>query len=130
MLYVAALLAGYAGFAAYDRTTQTGTTPGATSALLLFGAFALALALAGALVALVSAPRAIEIAPDRITIVGFLRTRRRFPGLGSTTVRILHRYPEGFLGSVPVVSAELSGGAYRRTYLLEEGILAPTVPSG
>jgi len=128
--YVAVLFLVYAGFVAYDRSTPSGASPGAASSLLLFGEVALALALGGVILTLLSAPRAIELSPYQTMVLGSLGTRRQFPPISSIQIRVLRRYPAGFLSTVPTVSTELSAGTLRRTYLLEEGLLPPSPPAG
>jgi hypothetical protein len=123
--YVAVLFIVYAGFAVYDRSTPSGATAGSASNLLLFGVVALILALSGVVLSMISAPRAVELSTRATRILGSLGLNQRFPPIASVHVRIVRRYPAGFLSSVPTVSAELTAGALRRTYLLEEGLLTP-----
>jgi hypothetical protein len=123
--YVAGLAAVYGGFVAYSRSTSGGTTPGADAALLLFGELAAALAAAGAIVTVFSAPRAVELSDTETRVVSVFGWARRFPPLASVRVREVRRYGAGLFGPVPVVSTELTAGKLRRTYLLEEGLLPP-----
>ena len=63
-------------------------------------------------------------------LLGTFGVHRRFPPLGSVHVRVVRRYSAGFLSSVPTVTVELTAGALRRTYLLEDGLLASDAVGG
>ncbi len=125
-LFVLGVAALFTAFALYARTVPGGDSPGALQALEIFAAFAVAIAVGGAVLALASAPRAVEFRPRGTVVIGRFGRRRVFPGVSELTVRLVRRYPSGFLSEGAVDAVEVVGGRARGTYLLEEGILEIT----
>ena len=123
VLFVVVLASMYAGFLLYDRTAPGGTSPAADNGVLLFsGVFAL-FAVVGVVYTLTAAPRAVVIGSDRVTVVGRWGRRRKFPPIDRMVVRVVRRYPEGFLAVVPVELVEVSGeDAPVRSYLVSAGL--------
>lgn len=126
LIYVVALAALYLGFSILARGTAGGGSAGSAGDLRLFGAVALVLAFAGAFLTLGSAPSAVELGDGPIVIVGAYGTRRTFRRGPELSVRVVRRYPAGWLSPGPVESTEIVSGGVRRTYLLDAGTLAAT----
>jgi hypothetical protein len=123
IVYLVALVALYAGFVLYDRSAPGGSAAPESNGVLLFTGIFLAFALAGALLTLHPAPRAVVVAPDRVTVVGRWGSRRVLPPLDSLSSRAVRRYPVGWLSDAPVEQVELWGpDAPLRTYLVEDGL--------
>lgn len=129
MLYVVLLAAIYLGFVLLSRTAPGGSSQGMAQDLALFGEVALALALVGAVLTLLSAPAALEVDASGTVIIGPLGTRRRIPSGPGVSVKVVRRYPAGFLSSGPVESVEVAYGGHRHTYLVDAGLL-PTAGDG
>ena len=122
VLFWVALGGLYGGFlAAAVQSSRQGFGAGA---LEVFSGVALALAVAGGLLTLSPAPRAVEVSPDSIVVVGRWGTRTEWAPRESVGVRIVRRYPAGWLSPVALESIELVGLGRRSTYLVEAG----TVP--
>lgn len=129
LLYVLTLALVFLAFALYDRTVPRGSSSGAVADLLVFGLSALALALGGAWFTLSTAPRAVAASPTAVLIVGRWGRRTEWPPIGETTVRVVRRYPAGFLAPSAVESVELiAPGLGLRSYLVEAGLLPATGP--
>jgi len=127
---VAALAVLYASFVLYDRTAPGGSSSAAGNGVLLFTFLFVAFALGGAIYTLTPAPRAVEVTPDRTTIVGRWGSRRTLPRLGLLSVSVVRRYPAGWLANTPVELIVLWGeGVPGRSYLVDaqllEGAAAP-----
>lgn len=124
-LYVAVLAALYTAFVLYDRTAPGGTAPPETNGLLLFTALFVAFALVGALYTLTPAPRALEVGADRVTVVGRWGRRRSLPPLDLLSLRVVRRYPAGWLADTPVELVELWGADLPlRSYLVSADLFA------
>ncbi|HLM70818.1 MAG TPA: hypothetical protein VK423_05520 [Thermoplasmata archaeon] len=129
LVFVVALVAIYAGFVLYDRTTPGGTAPAQGNGVLLFTGLFLLFAIGGVIVTLTPAPRAIEIREDAVTVVGRWGRRRRLSSLGLLSVAVVRKYPEGLLASGPVAMVEVYGEDMpRRSYLVEEDLFAGANP--
>jgi len=129
-VYLIVLAALYTAFSLYSRSSPAGSTAGAQAALLEFGLVALALAVAGTLLTLTPAPRAIEAIPEGFVVVGRWGQRTEWSPLDQVIVRLVRRYPPGLLSEEAVDSVEVSGGRVRRrSYLVQEGLL-PETPLG
>jgi hypothetical protein len=129
IIYLGILAVLYVGFILADRSAPGGSSPGAQTGLLYFTAFAAALAIGGALVALSPAPRVIEVHRDSVIVVEWAGRRRAFPPIEELRVSLVRRYPRGFLSSRPVEAIEMTDrGGTRRTYHLEEGLIAEHRP--
>jgi hypothetical protein len=126
IVYVVGLAAIYLALALLSRSGPAGASPGAARDLELVGGIALALALGGAMLTLLSAPTAVERWGSEMVFVSAVGTRRRIPIDGRLSVRVLRRYPAGWLADAPVESTEVAVGTRRRTYLLEPGLVAAT----
>ncbi len=124
-MFAASILVLYALLAVYARGAAGGTGPGETTSLELFGAVAVLVALAGVLVSVGSAPRAVELRPDATVFVGRFGQRLALPPRGELEVRVLRRHAAGLLSSRPVELVEVApkGRGRRRGFLLEEGLL-------
>lgn len=122
-LYVVVLTIFYAGFVLADRAAPGGTSSTTTNGLLMFTGVYLLLAAIGAVYALQPSPRAVEVAPDHVTVVGRWGRRRRFPPLSQLSVSVVRRYPAGWLAPTPVELVELWGeGVPRRSYVVDPGL--------
>jgi hypothetical protein len=97
--------------------------------LLYFTIFAALLAVAGVLIALGAAPRALEVSPTAVVVEGRWGRRRSFPPLDALRVEVVRRYPAGFLSGDPVESVEIGDGRRgRRTYQLGVGLIPEHLP--
>ena len=124
LLYLLGLTGVYLAFVLYARSAPGGMTPGAGSALLLFSAAAAGFGAAGAILALHPAPRAVEISPSQIVVLGRWGGRRRWPRSRELHVRVVRRFPPWGLSAVAVELVEVSTpGRPARSYLVEEGLL-------
>ena len=124
VVFLVVLAALYAGFAIYARSSPGGATPGAQTALVEITLLAIVLALAGTILTLNTAPRAIGALPDGFVVVGRWGRRTQWTPLHAVTVRRVRRYPAGFLSGEDVDSVEVFGtGQRRRSYLIEAGLL-------
>ena len=123
--YLIALVALYVGFLVYDRSAPGGnSSPASNGILVLTGIFA-AFAVAGAVFTLHPSPRAIEVARDRVTVVGRWGRRRDLPPLEKLTVRVARRYRAGLLSSAPAEQVEVwAPDLPMRTYLVETDLFA------
>ncbi len=129
-LYLIALAALYLAFALYARSAPGGTSSAGQIELLEFTIVALAIGVAGAILTLTPAPRAILRRVDGFTVVGRWGRATEWTPLREITVRRVRRYPAGFLSEAPVESLEVSGAGHRaHSYLLEAGIVAETSPA-
>lgn len=126
VLFVVGIAVLFTALTLYARAAPGGTSPGAGQEVDIFGLLGAAIALAGAILALASAPRAIEVGAAETVVVGRFGRRRRFPTLGGLSVRLVRRYPSGILSDQEVDAVEVSGGTQRATYFLEEGLLKIT----
>ena len=121
VLYAVVLTALYAGFVLYDRTAPGGTSSPSTNGVLLFTVLFLAFGIGGVVYTLSPAPRAVEVDLARVTVVGRWGRRRSFPPLDRLSVRIVRRYPAGWLAGTEVELVEVWGpDAPVRGYLVEE----------
>ena len=129
-IYLIALAALYLAFAIYARSAPGGTSSAGQIELLEFTAVAVAIGLAGAVLTLTPAPRAILRRADGFTVVGRWGRATEWAPLGEVTVRRVRHYPAGFLSEAPVESLEISGAGHpARSYLLEAGLVAETTPA-
>lgn len=128
LLFVVVLAALYLAFALLSRSSAAGGSPGAATDLALFGVVALAVALAGALLTLLSAPAAVEITPTATVVQSVFRARYAFPHGPGYSVRIVRRFPAGPMSPEPIEVVEIGAGPVRRTYWLDAGTLAETGP--
>jgi hypothetical protein len=130
LLYVLVLLAVYLGFVLYDQGAPGGTSPGTQTALVEFGGVALVVGLAGALLTLSPAPRAVGVAADRIVVVGRWGRKAEWTPLSQVTIRVVRRYPAGLLSHQGVDSVEVIAARRRvRSYLIETGLLPEISPA-
>jgi hypothetical protein len=132
-LFVLTLGALYAAFALYDRTAPGGAASPVGNGLLLFTVVFLLFAVVGAAYSLSPAPRAIEVAADRVTVVGRWGRRTRLPPLERLWVVVARRYRSGFFSAREVELVEVSGeDTPRRSYLVDSDLFAgassPTRP--
>ncbi len=126
-IYLIALAALYLGFALYARTAPGGSGPAGRIELLEFSLVAAAIGVAGAVLTLSPAPRAIVPRADGFVVVGRWGRSVEWAPLRDVTVRRVRRYPVGLLSEGPVESLEVSGVGHRaRTYLLEAGLVPET----
>jgi hypothetical protein len=130
-LYLLALAALFAGFVLYDRSGPGGGLSPSANGLWLLTVIFTAFAAVGAAFTLHPAPRAVEVAPDRCTVVGRWGRRRTLPPLDALSTRVVRRYPAGALAGTPVEQVELWGsGVPLRTYLAEADLFRGASPSG
>ena len=124
MALIYALIVGYTLMAPIAQGTGVGTD------LLLFGIAALAFAIVGTLVALHPVPRAIELTPTAVVVVGRWGARTEWTPRGELKLRVVRRFPAGLHSSEPVTSVELSlPGRPPRTYLVTEGLIPVGPPT-
>lgn len=129
LLYLFVLAVIYGGFVLYDQGAPGGTSPGTQTALVEFGVVALVMGLAGALLTLSPAPRAVEVSADRIVVVGRWGRTAEWTPLSQVTIRVVRRYPAGLLSEEGVDSVEVIAARRRvRSYLIETGLLPETAP--
>jgi hypothetical protein len=129
-VYLGALAALYVGFVLYDRTIPGGTSSGAGSGVFLFTGLFVAFAVVGVVYTLHPAPRAVEVTPDHVTVVGRWGRRRRLPRLELLTVNVTRRYPPGWLADTPVELIELWGeDTPSRSYLVDPELFAGATSS-
>ena len=128
-MFVVAMIVLYAALAAYDRTSPGGTSPGASTGFLWFTLLAVAITVAGAVVALGVAPRAVELRPDATIVHGRFGRRRTFVRDESYGVRVVRHFLSGPVQTDAADSVEIRSGGVRRTYLVEPD-LVPTSGSG
>ncbi len=126
LLFVVGVAVLFATLAQYASTLPAGRGPGTGQAVEAFAGLGLAVAAGGVVLTLASAPRAVEFGPGAVVVVGRFGRRHRFPPREDLSVRLLRRYPAGFLSDSEVDAVELMGGAGKATFYLERGILDPT----
>jgi len=130
-VYLVALVAIFGGFVLYDRTTPGGTTSPESNGLLTFTVIFLLFAVFGLVFSLTPAPRSVEVSEDQTTIIGRWGRRRRLPSLEKLSLRVVRKYPEGWLSPVPVELVELWGeGIPVRSYLVEADLFHGVPPTG
>jgi len=123
VVYLVVLVALFAAFVLYDRSAPGGTASPSTNGIYVFTGLFVVFAFGGAIFTLHPAPRALEVGPDRVTVVGRWGGRRVLPPLGSLSTRVVRRYPPGLLSGTPVEQIELWGrDVPLRTYLVEDGL--------
>ncbi len=123
IIYVAGIAIVYVALVALSRATTTGSTPGATVDLAFALGLAALLAGVGAVLALGAAPRAVVVGAEETVVLGRFGGRHVFPGRGALTVVVHQRFAAGWLSPTAVASVELLGGARRRSFMLDEGLL-------
>jgi len=122
-IYVVLLLAMYLAFALYDRTSLGGSSSAAENGLIVLTALFALFAVVGAVYSLTPAPRAVDVAPDHVTIVGRWGRLRRLPPLANLSLRVVRRYSAGFLSSRRVELVEVWGEDIPiRSLLIEVGL--------
>ena len=123
LIYLIGLALVFLAFVAIDLSVPGGTGAGATFDLVLFGLVALGFALAGSMVALHPVPRLVGVTPDAIVVVGRWGRRAEWGPRERVRVRVLRRFPAGFLSHEPVESVELAApGRPPRNYVVAEGL--------
>lgn len=128
VLYLVLLVIIYVAFVAYAREAPGGTSPGSQRALLEFGGVALLLGVVGAVLTVSPAPRAAGAGSERVVVLDRWGRRREWSPLSQVRIRLVRRYPAGFLSDEPVDSVEVSlEGVRPRSYLVEAGLL-PELP--
>ncbi|HYA10369.1 MAG TPA: hypothetical protein VEH10_01670 [Thermoplasmata archaeon] len=125
LLYAVGIFAVYAALVAAARVAPGGASAGSNAELLLVGILALVLALAGVLVALGTAPRAVEFGARATVVVGRFGRRYAFPERGRLKTTVLQRTPAGRWSPVALELVEVAGGSTRRSFLIDEGLLGP-----
>jgi len=126
LFFVLAVVVLFAVLVSYARAAPGGTSSGTAFQLDLFAVVAVAVAAGGSALSLGSAPRAIEVRQNLTVVVGRFGGRRRFPALPALSVRLVRRFPRGLLSPEPVEVVEVTGGRFRATYFLGEGLLPVT----
>lgn len=128
-IYLVALVVLYVAFLLLDRSSPGGTSPAAQMGDLYFTAIATVLGFGGVVLALSSAPRAIELRPDSLVVVAWWGRRREFPPLSGLRVTVVRRFPSGFLSSTTVEVIQLDDRkGNHRTYHVEEGLIPEHLP--
>ncbi|MFY9716404.1 MAG: hypothetical protein WAK40_00485 [Thermoplasmata archaeon] len=126
LLYVVVLAALYFAISLLARSSAQGTSTGSGQDVELFGLIALAFALVGVTVTLLSAPASVELTATSTVIVSPFGTRRTYPPVSGLTVRIARRYSPGWLTPEPVDSVEIGGRGGRQTFLIDTGVFSDT----
>lgn len=129
LLYVVGIAAVYGVLAVFARAGPAGTSAATATDLTEIGLVAVALAGVGTVVALGSAPRAVEVGEEETIIVGRFGRRYRFPGRARLRATVLQRFPAGPLTPAAVASVEIVGGSSRRSFLIDEQLLEGALPS-
>jgi hypothetical protein len=129
LLYTVALAALYLGIALLARSAAGGTSSGTGQDLELFGLNALAFALVGVLLTLLSAPASVELTATSTVIVSPFGTRRTYPVISRVTVRIARRHRPGILFPDAVDSVEIGWRGVRRTFLIDADVFTDSDPS-
>jgi hypothetical protein len=128
-IYLIALVVLYVAFLLLDRSSPGGTSPAAEMGALYFTGIATLLAFGGVVLALNSAPRAIEVRPDSVVVIAWWGRRREFPPLSDLRVSVVRRFPSSFLSATPVEVIQLGDRkGHFRTYHVEEGLIPEHVP--
>jgi hypothetical protein len=135
LLYIVAVLLLTGVLTALDLSSAEANRPAVQQGLELFLGIAAALLVGSAVFALSPAPRYIEIAPDRVVVVGRWGGRRVFAPLPTLAPRVVKHFSEGILSSLAVDMVEIvDRKSRRRTYQVESGLfdvpldLAPRDP--
>jgi len=119
-LFVGVLGALYAAFALYARDAPGGAASPATNGLLLFTVIFVLFAVVGAVYSLSPAPRSIEVANDRVTVVGRWGRRTNLPPLDRLWVSVARSYRAGFFSNADVKLVEVwADDTPRRSYLVD-----------
>jgi hypothetical protein len=130
VLYLVVLAALYVGFVLYDRTAPGGGASPEANGVLLFTAIFAVFGVVGVVVTLTPAPRGIEVAGDRVVVVGRWGGRRTLPALEHLSFRVVRRYPAGALSATAVELIEIwARGVPMRSYLVEADLLAGATAS-
>jgi len=125
VLYLVVLAALYVAFVLYDRTAPGGSASPETNGVLLFTGIFAVFGVLGLIVTLTPAPRGVEVATDRIVVVGRWGRRRTLPALERLSFRAVRRYPAGWLADTPVELIEIWGrGTPMRSYLVDSTLFA------
>jgi hypothetical protein len=123
LIYLLALTLLYLTFVLYDRSVPGGTSSASENGFLLFSVFALVLGVGGAIFSLSPAPRAVELGPDTVVVLGRWGRRTEWTPRDRLSIRTVRRYPAGMLSREPVEYVELSlRGERVRSYLVSEGL--------
>jgi hypothetical protein len=134
LLFVVAVAAVYGLLADLARVGPAGGSGGALTDLGVVGIVAAAVACAGAVVALGAAPREVILSEAETVVVGRFGRRYVFPGRAQLRAVVLRRTPAGWLSPNAIETVEIYGGSSRRTFALDEGIVAttgrPSEPAG
>ena len=128
LIYLVALATVYLLMVGFARSTPAGAGTGTESALALFSGVAALLAAGGVVFSLSAAPRALEVGPESIVVVGRWGGRREYAPRSEIRVRVLRRFPPSLLAPARVESVEVRvPGKPSRTYLVDQELFP--VPS-
>ena len=122
--YAVGIAAVFTALAVSARLGPAGTGAGTTVEVELSGLVAGLLIVAGVLVSLGAAPRRVLLGPVETVVVGRFGRAYRFPAREALTVTVLQRHGGGIFSRDRLQTVELSGGSSRRSFLLDEGLLA------
>ena len=123
--YAVGLGAVFTALAVSARLGPAGGGAGTTVEIELAGLVAALLIVAGVVVALGAAPRRVLLGPTATIVVGRFGRTYRFPAREALTVTVLQRHGGGPFSRERLETVELGGGSSRRSFLLDEGLLAP-----
>jgi len=124
VVFVLGIAGVYALLVALTFAGPAAGSAGASQGLLWSGVAAVLVAVAGAVVSLGSAPRAVELGEGSTVVVGRFGHRYAFPGRYQLRTTVLRRFRAGPMSPVPMESVEIAGGTSRRSFLIDEGLLA------
>jgi len=124
VVFVFGIAGVYALLVALTFAGPAAGSAGAFQGLLLSGVVAVLVASVGALVSLGSAPRAVELGEEATVVVGRFGRRYAFPGRSQLRSTVVRRFRPGLGSPVPLESVEIAGGMSRRSFLIDEGLLA------
>jgi len=125
LVYVVALAALYAGFVLYDRTAPGGMASPTENGILLLTALFATFAAVGVFYTLTPAPRGVEVMDSGVVVVGRWGRRRSLPPIGQLSVRVVRRYPIGWLNNEAVELVEVwAPDLPVRSYLADAGLFA------
>lgn len=130
VVYVVVLAALYAAFVVYDRAAPGGSSSPTENGILLLTVLFAAFCAVGVLYTLTPAPRSIEVRDSGVVVVGRWGRRRTLPPIGELSVRVVRRYPVGWLNDEAVELVEVWGPTLPvRGYLVDAGLFAGAATS-
>ena len=129
LFYLVALAVLYVILVGLARSAAGGTGTGVDNAVAFFSGVAAVLAIGGVVFSLTAAPRALEVGPESIVVIGRWGGRREYAPRSEIRVRVLRRFSPGPLAPAAVESVEVRvPGKPSRTYLVDQELFPVTSP--